>query len=139
MITYYPAVISKEDDVWMVRFPDFEQINTFGDSLEEAIQAASEALNGCVATDFERGFDFPEPSLIQHDGVYNIPLEAHVVIALELRRLRENRSQIEIAREMGISYQAYQRLEHPGKSNPTIKTLSKIARVLGKKLDIRFL
>jgi antitoxin HicB len=138
MITHYPAVISKEDDVWMVRFPDFEQISTFGEFLEDAIQAAGEALNGCIETDFERGFDFPEPTIMHGCDVYQISLEMHLIIALELRKIRADRSQIDIARELGISYQAYQRLEHPAKSNPTVKTLSKIARALGKKLEIRF-
>jgi len=138
MITHYPAVISKEDDVWMVRFPDFEQISTFGESMEDAIQAAGEALNGCIETDFERGFDFPEPTIMQGCDIYQISLEMHLIIALELRKIRADRSQIDIARELGISYQAYQRLEHPAKSNPTVKTLSKIARALGKKLEIRF-
>ena len=122
----------------MVSFPDFEHISTFGESLQDAIHAAGEALNGCIETDFERGFDFPEPTIMHGCDVYHISLEMHLIIALELRKIRADRSQIDIAKELGISYQAYQRLEHPAKSNPTVKTLSKIARALGKKLEIRF-
>ena len=48
------------------------------------------------------------------------------------------RSQVEIARELGISYQAYQKLENPRKCNPTIKTLERISEVLGKHLEINF-
>jgi antitoxin HicB len=60
-------------------------------------------------------------------------------VALLLRKLRADQSQIEIARKLNISYQVYQRLENPRKSNPTLKTLEKIARVYGKKMELDFI
>jgi len=39
---------------------------------------------------------------------------------------------------LGLSYQAYQRLENPRKANPTIKTLERIANVYGRDLKISF-
>lgn len=137
MITHYPAIIRQECDAWIVQFPDFDHISTFGDTLDDAIIAAREALNGCIESDFERGFNFAVPSTCTGDDVYHIPLEPNIALALELRTSRAGRTQVEIARELGISYQAYQRLEHPAKSNPTVKTLTKIARLLGKNLEIR--
>jgi len=137
MITHYPAIIRQDCGSWIVEFPDFRHINTFGDTLDDALIAAGEALNGCIESDFERGFDFPDPSTCTGGDVFLIPLEPNIALALELRKSRAGRPQVEIARELGISYQAYQRLEHPGKSNPTIKTLTKIAKVLGKNLEIR--
>jgi hypothetical protein len=35
-------------------------------------------------------------------------------------------------------YQAYQRLEKPGKSNPTLKTLERLAKVFSKDLRLEF-
>ncbi|WP_224984031.1 helix-turn-helix domain-containing protein [Geomonas agri] len=35
-----------------------------------------------------------------------------------------------------IAYQVYQRLENPRKANPTIKTLEKIAKVFGRRVDL---
>jgi hypothetical protein len=40
-------------------------------------------------------------------------------------------------RRLGLSYQAYQRLENPRKSNPTIKTLERIARAFGSELVVQ--
>ena len=37
----------------------------------------------------------------------------------------------------GFSSQAYQRLENPRKSNPTIKTLERIAQVFGCELNVQ--
>jgi antitoxin HicB len=55
-----------------------------------------------------------------------------------LRTLRADRPQTEVARQLNISYQVYQRLENPRKANPTIKTLEKIARVFGKRFELGF-
>ncbi|GHV34387.1 hypothetical protein AGMMS4952_26770 [Spirochaetia bacterium] len=46
-------------------------------------------------------------------------------------------SRTDIARKLGLSYQAYQRLENPGKANPTIKTLERIAHVFGQELSVQ--
>jgi antitoxin HicB len=134
----YPALIEKSDASFLVTFPDLANVATYGSSLEEAVVNAEEALNGCIASDFERNFSIPAPSSLSGDLVFQIPVAPHVAVALMLRSLRADRSQIEVARQLNISYQVYQRLENPRKANPTIKTLEKIARAFGKRVDLRF-
>jgi len=70
-------------------------------------------------------------------GLYPVEVGPHIVIAWEIRKLRGNRSQSEIAARLGFTYQAYQRLENPAKGNPTVKTLERVARALGKRLEVR--
>ena len=130
------AKTTKEDECFLVTFPQFENINTYGETLEQALMNAEEALNGSIESDFERGYEIPKPKRYEGNDYYEIPLKPHVEIAIELRKIRNNRSQIEVAKELGISYQAYQRLENPRRCNPTIKTLEKIAKVLNRKLEI---
>jgi antitoxin HicB len=97
---------------------------------------AAEALNGVLESDLVRGYG-PPPALTAPDkGLYPIEVAPHIVVAWEIRRLRGDRTQAEIAARLGLSYQAYQRLENPRKGNPTVKTLERIARALGKKLEI---
>ncbi|MBN2036993.1 MAG: helix-turn-helix transcriptional regulator [Chitinispirillaceae bacterium] len=60
------------------------------------------------------------------------------VIANHNTRGRTGKSQGEIARLLGISYQAYQKLENPRRCNPTIKTLEKICASMGRKLEVSF-
>jgi antitoxin HicB len=60
----------------------------------------------------------------------------HIAVSLLLRNLRGEHSQSDIAQKLGLSYQTYQRLENPRKSNPTVKTLEKIARVYQRELSI---
>ena len=61
--------------------------------------------------------------------------EVSVPILLRKLRVKKNLTQGDIAKVLGISYQAYQRLERPGKSNPTLKTLERLAKVFGNTPD----
>ncbi|MFC1592030.1 type II toxin-antitoxin system HicB family antitoxin [Thermodesulfobacteriota bacterium] len=134
----YPAKIKKSNGSYLVSFVDFENINTWGETVEQAIANAEEALNGCLESDFERGFSIPDPSVIKGRSVHYIPVKSHIAVALMLRRLRAGKTQKEIARKLQISFQVYQRLENPRKANPTIKTLEKVARAYGKHLSVGF-
>lgn len=134
----YPAKIVKEDDAFLVTFPDLENVATFGTTIEEAVQNAEDALNGCLSSDFERNFRIPEPSRITGVDIHTITVAPNVAVAIMLRKLRADESQVEIARKLNIAYQVYQRLENPRKANPTLKTLEKIARVFGKHVELGF-
>ena len=132
----FTAIIKRLDGVYYVTFPDIPNVNTYGKTLDDAICNAKEALNGCLESDFERGFRLPKSSRKKYSHGYTIEVEPHISLAYQLRKLRSSMTQSQIARKLGISYQAYQKLENPRKCNPTIKTLEKISEVLGKKLSI---
>jgi antitoxin HicB len=138
MMEYFARVIREEND-YVVVFPDFPNVNTFGTSMEEALANGKEALNGALESDFERGYALPKPT--DHRGkksYHPIPILPHIEIAYELRKIRKGQSQSEVAAKLGITYQAYQKLENPRKCNPTIKTLEKIGDALGRELRISF-
>ena len=142
MIERYPAKIKylPEDKSYLVEFPDLPGCLTEGETLENAKRNAKEALTGYLASLFERNIKIPSPSDLKGKNVYNIELEPEVAIPIILRKLRESKrlTQSDIAKVLGISYQAYQRLEKTGKSNPTIKTLERLARVFDKDLRLEF-
>lgn len=139
---YYPAKITydKEDKSFLVKFPDLEGCLTEGETLDDALKNAKEALSGYLASIFERGFTIPEASQLKGKNIYLIEPEPEVSTPIMLRKIREGLkiNQIEAAKRLGISYQAYQRLENPNKCNPTIKTLEKVAKILGKHLHLEF-
>lgn len=132
---FYFAKIIKEADAYLVSFPEFPNINTYGETLKDAMNNAEEALNGCIESDFQRGYKLSFPKKYEGKSYYPIYLKPHIEIAYKIRKLRANKSQIEIAKKLGISYQAYQKLENPRKCNPTLKTLEKIAKALDKKIE----
>lgn len=134
----YPAYIKKQDDGYLVTFPDIDNIMTYGATIQEALLNAEEALNGCIESDFERNFTIPPASPITGRNTHSIPVAPHIAVAIMLRTLRADRPQTEVAKQLNISYQVYQRLENPRKANPTVKTLEKIARVFGKRFELGF-
>jgi antitoxin HicB len=129
----YHCTIEKEGSEYIAQFPDMPNIVTCGFSHEEALVMAKEALDGVLAADMAQGLEAPPPAF---DGGYPVAVANHIAIALQLRALRGSQSQTEIARKLGLSYQAYQRLENPKRANPTIKTLERIAGVFGKELTV---
>jgi len=131
-MTFY-CDIKKEGDVYIAQFPDMPNVVTCGFTHEEALAMAKDALDGCLEVDISQGNTIPQPAYAKG---YPVSVANHIVLSLQLRALRGEQSQTDIARKLGLSYQAYQRLENPRKANPTVKTLEKIAYVYGRELNI---
>ena len=129
----YYCTITKNSGMQIVQFPDMPNIVTYGETKETALAMAEEALNGVLEADVSQGLSIPPP--VYKKG-YPITVANNIVIAMRLRELRGSQSQTEVAKKLGLSYQAYQRLENPGKSNPTIKTLERIAHVFDRELAV---
>jgi antitoxin HicB len=121
------------EDMYLAQFPDMTNVATCGFSHEEALVMAKEALDGVLAAEVAHGNHVPPP---RFEGGYPVQVANHIAIALQLRTLRGNQSQTEIAKKLGLSYQAYQRLENPKRANPTLKTLERIAGAFGKELTV---
>lgn len=62
----YPAIITHEDDIFYIGFPDFgsDYFGTFGETFEEAIQMGKEYLTLALEDLEEDKKEFPKPSLI---------------------------------------------------------------------------
>ena len=134
----YPAVFERdnEDDTYSVSFPDLPGCFTFGDTLEEAKGHAAEVLSAYLESIDSRRLKIPEPSEQTGKSVFRIEPDTKVGLAIWLKRNREKRglSQTDIANQLGITYQTYQRIEDPAKSNPTLKTILKLEKVFKHRL-----
>ncbi len=85
----YPAYITKDEDCFLVNFPDLEGCLTYGDTIEEAKDNAKEALNGCLMVLVESKIDFLQPSDLKGDNVYYIPVEKAVEHSINLSKRRK--------------------------------------------------
>lgn len=65
MTVIYPAVFTYEDGSYNVDFPDLEGCHTYGESIEEAINNARDALAGWTAVALENGIALPKASDIK--------------------------------------------------------------------------
>ena len=126
-MTYF-CDITEEADLYTVYFPDMTTVRTFGDSMEQALEMAKEALEGNLEVCIDHGIAIPAP---QYKEGHPIEVSPKLAFAIQLRQARSNRTQKEIAIAAGMSYQQYQRLENPHKTNPTLEMLYRLQKVFG--------
>ena len=134
----YCCKLEKIDSMWLVSFPDLSNIQTYGGTEEEALFNAGEALNGSLESDVARGILLPEAKYHDENNGYPIEVDPHIVVSNQIRNIRGSTAQTVIAQRLNITYQSYQLLENPVKGNPTIKKLEKVARAMGKRLEVTF-
>ena len=84
-IYIYPAIITKLDENdYNIKFPDFDEIISYGDSIEEAYLMAEDALKLCLFDLYEDGKTIIEPSIIN-----NIKLDESQVMILVKVNLKQ--------------------------------------------------
>lgn len=127
----YPYTLEPQPEGgFLAQFVDLEEAFTEGDTVEQAAFNAAEVLTGVLAVRLEQGEDIPPPSPAEGRPVA-VP-DAPVQAALLIYFARQGHSLSELARAMGTSWPAAQRLTRPG--NPTIRQLERAAAALGKRL-----
>ena len=115
--------------MYIVHFPDMANVTTFGTSIDDAKKMAKEALDAVLETDIEEGFPVPEQKY--NEGI-EIEVSPKIAFAIELRKARGNRTQKDVAKDAGMTYQQYQRLENPKKTNPTLEMLYRLQKVFNR-------
>ncbi len=132
-IISYPATIKPEPEGgFIVQFIDLDEAFTEGETLEEALFNAAEVLTLTLDGRMDEGQDIPAPSQ-SREAVYLVSPDAKTQAALLLRQARGNRTLADLARALETSWPQVQRLEDPHHW-PSLKTLDRAARVLGKRL-----
>ena len=129
----FPAVLEPEaSGGFFMRFVDVEGAMTDGETLDEALFNASEALSGILGWMLDENQPIPDPSPAG-DGRVLVAPDARTQAALLIRRARGERSLAELARALETSWPSAQRLENP-RHSPTLRQLEKAAAALGKRL-----
>jgi antitoxin HicB len=134
----YPAEITQDEKgFFFVRFLDFDEAVTDGESMEEALFNAQEVLTLTIEGRMDEGIDIPDPRQTTGKTVHFIAPAARVQAALLVHRARGNRSLADLARALETSWPSAKRLEDPHHS-PTLKMLDRAAATLGKRLILSF-
>lgn len=130
----YPAIIEydQDDKYYLVDFPDLEGCQTFGETLDDALEAGKDALTGFLSSIDNRNMNLPNSSHLKGSNIYNITPHKNVAFAiwLKMKRNEKGYTQSEMAALLNIKYQSYQRYENPNASNPTLKRIEQIENVL---------
>ncbi|MDR0249825.1 MAG: type II toxin-antitoxin system HicB family antitoxin [Burkholderiales bacterium] len=133
----YPVSIEKDGDGFMVSFPDIPEALTCGDTYEEALEMAADALVTAMDFYFEARRPVPNPSKsAREQATIELPVSVTAKVLLLNEMLRQNISNAELARRIGSQPREVQRivdLSHATK----IDTIAKALSALGKSLDVR--
>ena len=125
----YNCDITEKEGKFLVKFPDVPNAITFGTSKEDALSMAKDVLDGILASHLDNGYPISESTYTEG---YPIEVSPKIAFAIELRKARAGHSQKEVAEKAGMTYQQYQRLENPHKTNPTLETLYKLQQVFNR-------
>jgi antitoxin HicB len=136
----YPALIIQDGESFVVTFPDLPHAHTNGDTREDALAHAPDALQAGLSMLMEKGLDIPAPGKARRKGVMiGLPsVVASAKVALYETLRKSNVRKAELARRMGIHKQQVERLldmDHTSR----IEQLEAAFAALNKRLvvDIR--
>ncbi|MBI2027637.1 MAG: type II toxin-antitoxin system HicB family antitoxin [Deltaproteobacteria bacterium] len=135
----FQAKIYKDGKYYSVEFPDLQGCLSQGKTEEDALENAREALSLYLEEARNPQWNIPKPKHYRGSSYHWIYPYEYVAIALMIRQARLNHglSQNQLAERLKITVQQLQKLETPGKSNPTVKTLASIAKALNEDLEIK--
>jgi antitoxin HicB len=134
----YQAKLEREGEGYWVGFPDLPGCFSEGRTPDQALSNAREALSLYLEEARDEDWLVPTPKVRKSRGYHWVEAEPDVAIPLLIRHARRaaGLSQRQLAARLSMSVQQLQKLECPGKSNPTVRTLHAIARALGARLDV---
>lgn len=140
---YYVAHVHQEGKHWLAEFPDAPGCQTFADSPDELAATAQEALEGWLEAHLVDG-DAPPRAKLRHKTparkrAIKVPVSPTLSAVLSIRWARQDRgwSQKQLAERVGVSQQQIAKLENPDE-NPTLRSLTEVAKALGLRLDVTF-
>ena len=109
----YPAIIKRDGNSFTLVFPDIPGAHTNGDTREDALAHAPDALHTAISMLMEKNLDIPAPSAARRKSVVLVGLPSVIsdaktglYMALRASGLRKT----ELARRMGIHKQQVDRL-----------------------------
>jgi antitoxin HicB len=133
----YAVLLSPSDEGgYVVTCRDLPELITQGESVEEALQQASDAMDEVFATYLTEGLDFPEPSKARRrERMVAPPPETVAKAALYVAMRRAGISKVQLAKRLGVDEKEVRRLldPHYGSKLPRI---AKAISVLGQRLVI---
>lgn len=107
----YPVNIKRDGKFLMATFNDVPEAGTNGIGMDETLSMAGDALITAFDFYFDKGEAIPKPSRPKEgQRVVMLPISVSAKVLLWNEMIRQNVKPAELARRMGISRQAAQRL-----------------------------
>jgi antitoxin HicB len=134
----YPVILKadKRDGGFVVTCRDLPEVVTQGESIEEAVQQASGALEAAVEVRILDGLDIPAPSAKKRgEHLAVLPVTTAIKAALYLAMHEYGISKSELARLMELDEKEARRILDPRHST-RISTMERALHMLGKRVEV---
>ncbi|MDM4091607.1 type II toxin-antitoxin system HicB family antitoxin [Klebsiella oxytoca] len=128
----YPVKLEPDSGGYVVSFPDIPEALTQGDTREEALEMARDALVTAFEFYFEDGERVPAPGNITGDFV-EVPASIAAKVLMLNAFIDSGLTQVELAARMGVKKQEVTRLFDLHHSTK-IDTIQRALAALGKTL-----
>jgi len=133
----YPVNIKPDGKFFSVSFPDIPEALTQGETVEEALAMAAEALETALDFYFEQPREVPEPSHIKRGGKFvELPASLSAKVLLLNEMIRQQVRPAELARRLQTTPQEINRLTNLHHTSK-IDGIAGAMKALGKTLQIR--
>lgn len=133
----YPVELTPDGKFLMVTFPDIPEANSQGDSIEDALEMAKDALESAIDWYIEEGKPVPAPSKPKRgQRVVELPASVSAKVLLLNEMIAQKVRPAELARRLKITPQEVTRLidiHHATK----IDGIAGALKALGKTLEVR--
>lgn len=130
----YPVDLQPDSGGYVVSFPDIPEALTQGDTREEALAMAQDALITAFDFYFEDNQPIPLPSEVTCDYV-DVPLSVASKVLMLNALIESGLTRVELADRIGIKKQEVNRLIDLNHSTK-IDAIQRAMKALGKRLDI---
>ena len=136
---YYAKITKQKSGEYLVEFPELEGCFSEASSIKSALNNAKEALDGWLAANCDHDLKIPAPKIRRGKNYHAISVDISVAFPILLRKARKKKrlSQTQVAEKLGISQQAYARLETPLKANPALKTIQNLSETLNLDFSLK--
>ena len=133
----YPARLQKDKaGFFLVTFPDFPEAATDGETMEESLHNAADALEEAIAGRINRGDTVPRPGPVKtRQRRVPVPAQIAVKAALYMAVKDAGIKNTELARRLGADEKEVRRLLDPHHRSK-LPRLEAALEALGKKLVI---
>jgi antitoxin HicB len=133
---YAVLLTPAEEGGYVVTCRDLPELVTQGESVEDALEQASDAMDEVFAAYLTEGLDFPDPTKARRrERMVAPPPETVAKAALYVAMRRAGISKVQLAKRLGVDEKEVRRLldPHYGSKLPRI---AKAISVLGQRLVI---
>lgn len=136
VVLQYPATLERDDNgTWLVTFPDFEDAVTFGDTRQEALTHAVDALETVIISRIKHKEKIPTPSAARGRPLVTIPPLTAAKALLYKELCDQHVTVRQLAQKLRCAYPVAHRLLDVSRKT-RVNEIAKAFQVLGKRVII---